>query len=194
LRAALGDFDKARHAYEQALAAGWDTQFEMAVLRLHEGDAIGAAETLGKLIAGEAWSCQSKLGRALTSWSIAASQAGDVEAARIGLDRLDGDPDLVSTPALQAMQVIARAELAVAEDRAPEGLALMRRAISAFSEIGAVLEVAHGRCRLANLLETQGESELARVELAAAHQALLRAGAGLAAERCLARFGMNPQV
>jgi DNA-binding winged helix-turn-helix (wHTH) protein len=194
LRAALGDFDKARHAYEQALAAGWDTQFEMAVLRLHEGDAIGAAETLGKLIAGEAWSCQSKLGRALTSWSIAASQAGDVEAARIGLDRLDGDPDLVSTPALQAMQVIARAELAVAEDRAPEGLALMRRAISAFSEIGAVLEVAHGRCRLANLLETQGEGELARVELAAAHQALLRAGAGLAAERCLARFGMNPQV
>jgi hypothetical protein len=70
----------------------------------------------------------------------------------------------------------------------------MSRAITAFSEIGAVLEAAHGRCRLARLLEMQREGELARVELNGAHQALLRAGAGLAAERCLARFGMNPQV
>jgi hypothetical protein len=101
---------------------------------------------------------------------------------------------LVSTPALQAMLIIARAELAVAEGRAPDGVALMRRAITAFSEIGAVLEVAHGRCRLARLLEIQGEGGLARVELAGAHQALHRAGAGLAAERCLARFGVNPQA
>jgi tetratricopeptide (TPR) repeat protein len=191
LRAALGDFEEARQAYERALETGWDTQFEMAVLRLHEGDASGAAETLGKLIAGEAWSCQSKLGRALTSWSIAASQAGDVEAARKALARLDGDPDLISTPALQAMLVTAQAELAVAEGRALDGVALLRRAITDFSEIGAVLEVAHGRCRLARLLEIQGEGELARIELAGAHQALLRAGAGQAAERCLSRFGFH---
>lgn len=191
LRAALGDFGRARQAYEQAGAAGWDTQFELAVLRLHEGDASGAAETLGSLIGSGAWSCQSKLGRALTNWSVAASQAGDIEAARNALARVDEDPELVSTPALQAMRIAAQAELATAEGRALEGVMLMRRAITAFSEIGAVLEAAHGRCRLARLLEARGEGELARLELNGAHQALLRAGAGLAAERCLARFGMN---
>ncbi len=194
LWAALGDFEKARHAYEQAMETGWDTQFEIAVLRYHEGDVTGAAETLGRLIAGEAPSCQSKLGRALTSWCVAASQAGDVEAARMALERVDEDPELVSTPALQGMLITARAELAVAEGRAPEGVTLLRQAIAEFSDIGAVLEAAHGRCRLARLLESLGEGELARVELNGAHQALLRAGAGLAAERCLARFGMNPQV
>jgi hypothetical protein len=92
------------------------------------------------------------------------------------------------------MLITARGELAVAEGRALDGVALMRRAIADFSGIGAVLEVAHGRCRLARLLEIQGDGELARIELAGAHQALLRAGAGQAAEMCLARFGMNPQA
>lgn len=192
LRAALGDFDGARHAYEMAVSAGWDTQYELAVLHLQEGDAVEAAGKLGGLICSGAWSCQSKLGRALTSWSIAASMAGDVDAARQGLARLAEEPELVSTPALQAMWLHARAELAVAEDRADEGLALLRQAIASFAAIGAVLEAAHGRCRLAGLLEARGETGLARAELNGACQMLSRAGAGLAAERCRARFRMAP--
>lgn len=188
LHAAMGDFDAAREAYQRAIAVGWDALFEIALLRMEEGDPAAAAKSIGSLIAANAWSCRSKPGRAWTHYCIAAARAGDLSTARAALAKVRDAPELVSTPGLQALTTTAHAELRVAEGDTPGGISLLRSALAAWLEMDAPLAAAHAHCRLARLLLAEGEMAFAELEFKVATMTFDRTGAIHALNRCIARF------
>ncbi|MDD5200189.1 MAG: winged helix-turn-helix domain-containing protein [Terrimicrobiaceae bacterium] len=181
---ARGDFAGARAAFLRAAELGWDTEFEMASLHLAEGDARAAARLLARAIADNAWSCRSKRGRALAHYCIAAAESGDVAEARAALDGIERDPEVASTPALEALVTCARGELAAAEGRGPEAIAHLRSAVRAWLAIEAPLAAAQNRCRLAHFLTAENDHESARIERAAAALAFQQAGADGWLARC----------
>jgi DNA-binding winged helix-turn-helix (wHTH) protein len=172
-----GTFEEARAAFARATELGWESQFDLALLRMVEGDANGATTLLARTLAENAWSARSRRGRTLAQYCVAASIAGRLEEARTAMAELERDPDLASTAALQAFAAQARGELAVAEGRRPEGLALLRGALRAWIEVEVPIAAAHTRLRLAVLLATEGDRDSALLELNAAHAAFRRAGA-----------------
>jgi DNA-binding winged helix-turn-helix (wHTH) protein len=181
---AKGEFDAARQALTRATELGWETQFDLALLRFAEGDAGGAANLLARTLAENAWSGRSRRGRALAHYCITAATAGRIDEARAALAQLDQEPDLVSTHALQALALQARGELAAAEGRQPEAITLLRNALRAWLEVEAPLAAAHTRCRLATLLAAEGDQESSTLEMAAAVAAFRRAGAHGLLARC----------
>lgn len=184
IHTARGDFEEARTCYENAGAAGFDAQFEIVLLRLLDGDAESAADPMRRLIEGQAWSCRTRPGQAWAQYAIAAAQAGDTVAARDALGKLASQPELVSTPALQALVITARAELELAEGRVPSAILLLRSALAACAGMNAPLAVGHARCRLARVLLAAREESLATQEFEAAKAAFRAAGAEHARRRC----------
>jgi len=172
-----GEFDEARQALARATELGWESQFDHALLRMVDRDADGAATLLARLLAENAWSARSRKGRTLAQYCIAAAQAGRLEEARTAMAELERDPDLASTPALQAYAAQARGELAVAEGRRSEGISLLRGALRAWIEVEVPIAAAHTRLRLAILLAAEVDRDAALLELAAAHATFRRCGA-----------------
>jgi DNA-binding winged helix-turn-helix (wHTH) protein len=180
---AKGDFDAARQAFVRATELGWESQFELALLRFAEGDADGAAGLLARTLAENAWSVRSKRGQALAHYGITAAAAGRTGEARAALAELEGEPSLASTAALQALATQARGELAAAEGRPAEAITLLRSSLRAWLELEAPLAAAQTRRRLAALLTAEGDRESAALETAAALAVFRRAGAdGLLAQ------------
>ncbi|MEZ0255266.1 MAG: tetratricopeptide repeat protein, partial [Chthoniobacter sp.] len=172
-----GDFVEARTVLARATELGWESQFDLALLRMVEGDSDGAATLLARMLAENTWTARSRRGRTLAQYCITASLAGRVQEARGAMAELDQDPELSSTPALQAYAMQARGELTIAEGHRAEGIALLRRALGAWHEVGVPMAVAHGRLRLAMLLSAEGDHEAAMFELDAAHATFRRCGA-----------------
>src|SRR4030095_2677353 len=85
---AKGDLQGAREALVRANELGWETPFELAQLRVAEGDAQAATRIFARGIAGDEWSCRSKRGQALAHCVIAAATAGDLADARKALAEL----------------------------------------------------------------------------------------------------------
>jgi DNA-binding winged helix-turn-helix (wHTH) protein len=172
-----GVFDEAREAFARATQLGWDSQFELALLRMVEGDPDGAATQLARILAEDAWSARTRRGRALAQYGISASAAGRLEEARAAMAEFERDPDLASTAALQAFATQARGELAIAEGRRTEGLALLRGALRNWTEVEVPIAAAHTRLRLAMLLAAEGDRDAALFDLAAADATFRRCGA-----------------
>lgn len=172
-----GDFTEAKKALARATELGWESQFDIALLRMVEGDANGAASLLTRILAENAWSARSRRGRTLAQYCISASIAGRLEEARNAMADLEGDPDLSGTPALQAFATQARGELAVAEGRRLEGISLLRAALRAWIEVEVPIAASHTRLRLAILLAAEGDMDAALLELGAAHATFRRCGA-----------------
>jgi tetratricopeptide (TPR) repeat protein len=184
IHAASGDLEQARICYEHASACGFESGFEIALLKLVDGDAVAAATEMRRLIDAELWSCQTKRGQAWAQYAIASAQAGDLASARFALEKLAGEPELVSTPALQWLVITARAELELAAGRLAPAVALLRSALAASLELDAPLAVAQTRCRLARVLIGAGDDALAKSEFTAAKTGFRKAGALLALKRC----------
>jgi ATP/maltotriose-dependent transcriptional regulator MalT len=174
---AKGALDEARDAYSRATELGWESQFGLALVRFAEGNAAAAARLLARTLADNFWSCRTKRGQALAHYVIIALAAGEREAAAAALAELDREPDLASTPALQALLARARAEFAAAEGRTVDAITLLRSAIRTFQAMDARLQVATVRCRLAALLEREGDPEAAQLERTAARKVFHQAGA-----------------
>lgn len=175
--AARGSFEEARAAFIRAAEVGWESQFDLALLRMAEGDDHGAANLLERTLADNGWSTRSRRGRALAECCVAAARANRLTQARAALAELEADPDLVSTPALRAFATQAQAELAAAEGRLGEGLALLRKALRAWIELEVPAEAARARLRLAALLAAEGDHDSAALELTAAQASFRRTGA-----------------
>jgi tetratricopeptide (TPR) repeat protein len=174
---AKGEFETARTAFEKANDLGWESQFGLALLRLAEGDAAAAARLLGRSLAENVWSARTKRGQALAWFTIASALAGNLAAAGGALAELEADPELVSTPALQALLARARGELRAAEGHPAEAITLLRAAQRSWLELDAPLAAAQARCRVAALLASEGDPEAAKLELDAAVAAFRHAGA-----------------
>lgn len=194
IHTASGDFEQARICYQQATSCGFESGFEIALLKLLDGDPAGAAANMRSLIDAELWSCQTKRGQAWAQYAIASAQAGDPESARFALENLAEDPELVSTPALQLLVNTARAELELAEGRPAHAVSLFRSALTAGMELDAPLATAQIRCRLARVLIAANEDTLAKSELSAAKAGFRKAGAPLALRRCERLFRRTQRV
>jgi tetratricopeptide (TPR) repeat protein len=180
-----GRLDDAEQAFARATELGWDVQFNLALLRLAEGDPEGATTLLARTLAENTWSGRAMRGRVLAYQCIAASFAGQVKTARSALAWLEKEPELTSTAALQALTAQARGELAAAEKRGDQAITLLRIALHAWIEMEAPLMAAETRCRLAQLLMKEDDPESASLELAAASAAFRRAGAHGMLSKCV---------
>ncbi len=181
---ARGAFADAEAAFRRAAELGWETHFNLALLRFAEGNTTAAARLLAQSLAENAWSCRSKRGQALAYYALVATADGRMAEAREAITQLESEPDLASTPALQAMVCRARAEVAMAEGRTADGLSQFRAAIRTCQAIHAPLLAAQIRCRLAALLAGQGDHEAAQIELTAAAPILQQAGAEALLRHC----------
>jgi len=179
-----GDFSGADNAFRRSNELGWEAHFHIALLRFAEGDATAAARLLAHSLSENAWSCRSKRGQALAYFAIVTTAAGQLDEARHAIVELEADPDLTSTPALQALLGRARGELAAAEGRTADALSQFRTAIRISQTIQAPLLAAQIRCRLAGLLADQGDREAALIELTAAAPILEQAGAAGLLNHC----------
>ncbi len=181
---AKGEFATAREALGRMNELGWETHFGFALLSLAQGDAAAAARLLGRSLEENIWSTRCRRCQVLGYFALASAIAGGLEEARKALAEIEADPDLGDTPALQALQARARAELCAAENRPDEAVRLLRTAVRGWQQLAVPLTGAQARCRLAELLMAQGEREAAALELEAAAAAFQQAGAGPLIARC----------
>jgi DNA-binding winged helix-turn-helix (wHTH) protein len=179
-----GEFAAARDAFAKATQLGWESQFGFALVLLVEGDASAAAHLLGRTLAGNAWSSRSRRGQALAYFAIASAIAGRVEDAHRALAEVESNPDLASTPALQAQLAQARAELHAAAGNTTQAIVQLRSAIRSWQELSAPLPTAQARCRLAEWLAADGDRESATLELSAAIATFQAAGADRLLTNC----------
>src|SRR5439155_8238171 len=152
LRLACGDLTAAETAFRRAYDLGWDSQPGYALLHLAHGRADAAVRGLERALADRRWMNGQRRGLLLAGMAIAATAAGQEDRARAALEELEAQPDLCSTPALAAMLARARAEVALAGERRPEAIASLRQGLQLWQEIGAPLNAASLRLRLAELL------------------------------------------
>lgn len=174
---ARGETAEAREAYLRATELGWESRFGLALVHHAEGNAAAAVKLLGRALAENAWSCRSKRGQALAWQAIIAAHAARLEEATAALSNLEREPDLVSTPALQALFARARGEVAAAEGRRAEAIGHLRDSLRRWRQIEAPVAAAQVRCRLADLLDEEGDAETATLERTAAFNAFEQAGA-----------------
>ena len=181
---ARGSLEEARRAYVRAIELGWEAQFGLAMVRHTSGDSEGAASLLARLIAENTWSTRSRRGQALAQFAIVAAAANRLGEARTALAELDRHPDLVATPALQALAARARGEVAAAAGDTNDALTHLRAALRLWLAAEAPLSAAQARCRIADLLQTLGDAESARLELDAAVTTFEQAGADGLLRQC----------
>jgi tetratricopeptide (TPR) repeat protein len=174
---AQGSFDEARAACVRAAELGWDSTFQLALVRYYEGDAVGALRQLGQCIEADGFSCRAKPGASLAYLTLVAAAAGELDRARAALEALARRPDLTSTPALGALVARARGELLAADGHPDAAIRDLRAAARSLHAANAPLASAEVRRSLARVLLAERDLEAAEVELAAAMSLFRRAGA-----------------
>ncbi len=181
---AKGEYAGARKAYLRATELGWEARFGLAHVHFAEGNVTAAAKLLGRTLTDNAWSCRSKRGQALAWHAIITAHAGRLDDARAALLTLERESELVSTLALEALVERARGEVAVAEGRRSEAVAHLRGSLRLWQKLQTPVAAAQLRCRLADLLDEEGDAEAAALERAAAFTALDQAGAHALIRSC----------
>lgn len=174
---ARGAFADARRCFERATELGWESRYGLALVLAAEGDSAGAERLLARALQENVWSCSSRRGLALANYAIIASAAGKLAEAHEALAAIAREPDLASTPALQALVERAHGEIHAAEGNRSRALAHLRAALRAFVALEAPLAAAQVRCRMADLLRAEGEVEAADLERDAAVKVFQHAGA-----------------
>jgi tetratricopeptide (TPR) repeat protein len=168
LRLGAGDLAAAEAAFRRAHELGWDPHPGLALLHLAQGRADAAVRSLERSLSDHRWVNGQRRGLLLAHLAIAAAHAGDSARAGCALRELEAQPELYDTPALAASVARARAEVALAEERRPEAITGLREGPRRWQEIGAPLNSAAVRLRLAELLAAHGDLDGADLEVGAA--------------------------
>jgi DNA-binding winged helix-turn-helix (wHTH) protein len=181
---ARGDWSGARDSMYRAHEYGWDARFGLALLEHAQGRSTRAHRLLARALRDPNWANRARRGLMLAHATIIAAGCGRLDQAREALTELEAHPELVSTSALQALVAQARAEVAAASGDAAAAIEWCQTALRRWSEIEAPLLAAQTRCRLARLLEHEGDIDSAALELKAARAAFSKAGALGLLEQC----------
>ncbi len=176
VRMARGDLDGADEAFRRACELGWDPQPGRALLQVKQGNAAQALRALERSLESRSWATMQRRAVLLAHLVVVAVAAGDKERATAALAELDGSPGLTGSPAIEALALRARAELAFSEGRSTEAIGALRRAAELWQEVGSPLAVGSLRIRLAELLRADGDPETANLELTAAERAFRQIG------------------
>jgi ATP/maltotriose-dependent transcriptional regulator MalT len=170
-----GEHDRAETCYRQASQCGHDPQPGLALLRLEQGDTAAAVAALRRAL-DEAPEFRGRT-RLLPAYVEATLTAGDVESARgaaSDLTEAAASHDAAWLTAI-ALQAAAAVLLAAGDPRA--ALPSLRRAWSAWQDIGVPYEAARARVLLATACRALGDEDTAEMELDAARWVFEQLGA-----------------
>lgn len=167
---------RAVDAYVEAHARGRDPQPGRALLRLQEGDAVGAATSVRTALAavGPDPLRRAPLCVAAVETSMAAGRLPDAATAAA---ELASTASAYATSGLEAMATDARAALLLEGGRAEEALPVLRDAYRRWHELGAAYDAARTGFRLAAAYRTLGDEASATSEVARAEATYTRLGA-----------------
>jgi DNA-binding NarL/FixJ family response regulator len=170
-----GDPDAAE-AYDEAHARGRDPQPGRALLRLQEGDPVGAATSVRSAVvaAGTDPLRRAPLCAAVVEIAVAAGRLDDAAAAATELAATAGT---YATSGLAAMAATARGAVLLAQGSAEEALAVLRDACRRWHDLGAVYDAAGTCARLAEVYRALGDEASAAAEVAQAEATYERLGA-----------------
>ena len=166
----------AADAYDEAHARGRDPQPGRALLRLQEGDPVGAATSVRSAVAavGTDPLRRAPLCAAAVEIAVAAGRLDDATAAASELAATAGT---YATSGLVAMAATARGVVLLAGGSAEEALAVLRDACRRWHELGAVYDAAGTCTLLAEAYRALGDEASAAAEVDRAEAAYERLGA-----------------
>jgi DNA-binding CsgD family transcriptional regulator len=173
-----GEFDRAEEAYRQATRWIPEPQPGLALLRMTQGQVDAAAAMLRRALGDAARpappaAVRSRLLAAHVEVMIA---AGNLDAARDGVDELGAIADQVGAPLLQAMALHATGAARVAEHD-PDAADVLRRAWRAWQDLDAPYEAARVRVLMGVACQQVQDPDSADMEFDAARLVFEQLGA-----------------
>jgi class 3 adenylate cyclase len=176
IRRRRGDLAGAETALGQAHDLGHSPYPALALIRLAQGKAKAAAQSINGALADETWDQLSR-SRLLPAQVEILVATGDLSEARKAAEEFT---ELVAgrqSPALRAATEEAWGRVLLAEGNATEALRRLRLAIKGWREVKAPYEVAIDQVLVATALRSGGDHDGADLELEAARKAFADLGA-----------------
>lgn len=176
-----GEFTQAEQAYRRAGEFGREPQPGLALLRLADGRVNAAAATIARVLE----EASDRLGRCriLPAYVEIMLAATDVGAAQKAVDELSEIAEDLEAPFLQAAAAFGSGAVARAEGDPAGALALLRRSLSIWGQLGAPYESARVRIVVGLACRDLGDIDGARLEFDAARRVFQQLGATPDAER-----------
>lgn len=170
-----GEFAESEHAYRRASEAGREPQPGLALLRLAQGQADAAANSIRRVL--DAASDAPARARMLGPFVDIMLAVDDLGAARRAADELSAIAGQLESPYLQALAAHASGAVLLAEGDAGEACAALRRALAKWRELDAPFDAARARVLIGVACRSLGDDDAAEMELDAARAVFARLGA-----------------
>jgi len=177
-----GEYTEAEHAFKKAHQLGWNPMPGLAELLVARGKLDQAKTTLLSALAEPSWTDGQRRSLLLGILARVAARTGDLDCARSALDELDRTPNLAR--AAQGEAERARSQLAQSDQRHPDAIAHLKRAVAHFLEERLPLKAATARLNLSELLAVSGDMAGADLELSAAEATFRSVAAVVLVEEC----------
>jgi class 3 adenylate cyclase len=176
VRLRVGDLDGAREAFRQAHELSREPEPGRSLLRLAEGDAQGANNSIKRALASVESQAiiQARLLPAAVEIGLAAD---DIDAVAQHVAQLEQIAGSFRTTAVTATAEYARGLLLLAQGDAAAASARQRHAVELWHEVGAPYEAARARTALGETMRADGDEDAARPEFESAKAAFERLGA-----------------
>jgi ATP/maltotriose-dependent transcriptional regulator MalT len=171
-----GELALAEELYRRASQCGHDPQPGLALLRLQQGDPGVALAGIRRAL-DEATEFRGRT-RLLPSYVEITLVAGDGEAARLAAVELTDAAADRAAPWLTAIALHATAAVLLADGDVRAALPSLRRAWSAWQDVGAPYEAARARVLISAACRELGDEDTAEMELDAARWVFEELGAG----------------
>jgi tetratricopeptide (TPR) repeat protein len=183
----LGDLEGAEDAFVEAHEIGWEPQPGLALLRLANGDASGAASSIADAldhplnVPSKEVPPNTDLRRAplLEAQVEIAIAAGDIEQARRAADDLERIASAFASRTIDASAALSRGRVHLASGDTADARREFDRSRLLWSEVPAPFEAAIARMGLADAYRAEGNEDRALTELRAARSTFERIGASL---------------
>ena len=193
VRLRVGDLEGAREAFRQAHELSREPEPGRSLLRLAEGDAQGANNSIKRALAAvESHAIiQARLLPAAVEIGLA---AGDIDGVAQHVAQLEQIAGSFRTTAVTATAEYARGLLLLAQGDAAGASARQRHAVELWHEVGAPYETARARTALGATLRADGDDAAARPEFESAKAAFARLGAVPDAKRVSQLLGEDQGI
>lgn len=176
IRLRRGEYAGADDAFRQAHQHGHDLQPGLALLRLAQGDADGAAAAL-RLALASGPAGPLRRGRVLAAHVKAELRRGEMDAAAESAEELDKLAESSGALLLRAMAAVAQGSVQLARGDLSKVFPLLREACAICMELSCPYEAAEARVLIALAGRHMNDEETARLELGAARAIFERLGA-----------------
>jgi DNA-binding CsgD family transcriptional regulator len=188
-----GEYDAAEAAYARASRYGHDPQPGFALLRVAQGRADAAGAAIRRALAEEPPSGPHRP-RLLAGCVDVLLAAGDADGADAAASELSAMATRIDAALLQAMALQATGSVLLAREASWEAVGTLRRAWSAWQDLGAPYDAARTRVLIGLACRSLEDHETAALELGAAGWTFDQLGARPDAERVAALTGSTDRT